>query len=170
MDHLREGAIAPDFRLSDLSGRPFHLVESLAGGMVVLVFLKTSCPTCHLTFPYLERIQAHYFRSRPPRLWAVSQDPVGDTRDFARELNLGMPFLVDPHPFRVSDDYAVHYVPTIYLIDRDRTIRIADYGFSKPALRRLDHDLAERLGTAGAGVIEPGDRRPERRPGCSSNN
>jgi peroxiredoxin len=34
------GAAAPDFELADQHGETFHLVDALAGGPVVLVFLR----------------------------------------------------------------------------------------------------------------------------------
>ena len=34
------GQVAPDFTLDDQHGKPFHLQEALAGGPVVLVFLR----------------------------------------------------------------------------------------------------------------------------------
>jgi peroxiredoxin len=170
MDHLAEGISAPDLILPDLSGTLFYLVRALECGPLTLVFFKTTCPACDLTFPYLQRIHAASASSGPPRIWAVSQDSIDATRRFSAELALGMPFLVDAHPFPVSDDYAVRYVPTIYLIDRARRIRIADCGFSKPALREVNRHLARELGRGEPELFAPGDRRPERRPGCSSNN
>jgi hypothetical protein len=85
-------------------------------------------------------------------------------------LQLGLPFLIDDHPFPVSDAYAVRYVPTIYLIDRDQRIRIADSGFSKPALRELNREIARARSGRAVDLFPPGDVRPERRPGCGSNN
>jgi peroxiredoxin len=163
MEHLPEGSNAPDFVLESISGEPFGLTAALADGALALVFFKSSCPTCQLTLPF---IQSLYASCGPgTRIWGVSQDDRPETRRFAERYDLAFPILVDEHPYRVSDDYALKYVPTVYRIAADGRIQLADFGFSKPALRDLAAFFAGEAGIEPPHLFGDTDRLPERRPG-----
>ncbi len=164
MDHLPEGTLAPDFELSTADGSPFRLSEHAGDRPVLLAFYKSACPTCQLTFPFIERLFGGFGPEARPAIWGISQDEAGPTRDFAERFGLGFPVLIDAHPYPVSVDYEVRYVPTVYLIDPGRRIRMADFGFSKPALRSAADAFARSLDRTAPDLFA-GDGLPERRPG-----
>lgn len=89
------GGEAPQFELPSLEGGELSLKDLLAGGPVLLAFFKVSCPTCQLTFPFLERL--HQGRSEnAPRVIGISQDDAADTRNFNRRYGISFPMLLDP--------------------------------------------------------------------------
>ena len=81
---------SPDSSLTDEKGSS---VSPPSGETLYAVF-KTTCPTCELTWPYLERLRA------PPRaglpIVAVSQDDPKATRAFAERLATRLETAYDP--------------------------------------------------------------------------
>ena len=75
---LDPGTRAPDFRLSRLEGGEASFAELAAGGRVLLVFFKVTCPVCQLTMPFLERLHA----SGTLTICGISQNDAADTREF----------------------------------------------------------------------------------------
>ncbi len=165
MDHLEEGSSAPDFELQTPDGVRLKLSEAIRSGPVALVFYKSSCPTSQFTFPFIQKIFGGLSASSKPGIWGLSQDDSQETRHFIAEHGLGFPVAIDEYPYPVSSSYEVHFVPTLYLIDRERRIRMADFGFSKAALNTMAEELADALGCAPPSVFSAGDGLPEKRPG-----
>jgi peroxiredoxin len=165
MDHLAEGSIAPNFELSTVDGDSFRLSDQVAVGPFMLVFYKSSCPTCQLTLPFIQQLYEGFGPGQPPSIWAVSQDDVSETRRFGQEFGLQFPLLVDNHPYAVSDLYGLSYVPTVYLIDGDGQIEVADMGFSKPALGRVAESFRKQLNRPVPDLFSGHPKLPERRPG-----
>ena len=163
MDHLPTGSTAPDFELQTLDGTNLRLSEALKSGPVLVVFYKQSCPTCQLTFPFIQRLFAAGGGSSEMSFWAISQDEVEQTRAFVAEYGLEFPVLLDAHPYPVSADYTLSFVPTFYLVGADGTIQLADFGFSKPTLNAI----ADRLELEGDGALfgEDYESLPDYRPG-----
>ena len=140
-----------------------RLSEALESGPVVLVFYKQSCPTCQLTFSFIQRLCAAAGAGSVVRFWAISQDEVEETRAFAGEYGIEFPVLLDAHPYPVSTDYGLRFVPTFYFVGGDRTIQVADFGFSKPTLNAI----VERLELEDLGALfgEDYESLPDYRPG-----
>jgi peroxiredoxin len=150
---LAEGTGAPDFQLGN-----WRLSEALRRGPVLLAFFKISCPTCQLTFPFLQRL-ADQAGLGTPQLAAVSQDDSKGTAQFQQRFGPSGPALLDEAPaYRASNLYQVRNVPTLYLIESDSTISMAVAGFSKAALETL----GERFGVT---PFREGEQVPVLRPG-----
>jgi peroxiredoxin len=165
MGLLNEGSLAPDFELSTADGVRMRLSEVVRSGPVALAFYKGSCPTSQFTFPFLQSIFREVGQAAEPRIWGISQDEASETRQFIAEYALEFPVLVDEHPYPVSDAYQLEFVPTLYLIDGDRRVQVASFGFSKPALRAIARQFAEVLGLPEPEIFPEDDGLPERRPG-----
>lgn len=165
MENLPEGSSAPDFELPAADGSSFRLSRQRDNGPVMLAFYKSSCPTCQLTIPFIEQLFDGFDGGARPAIWAVSQDDAGETMEFIRRFGLSFPVLIDEHPFQVSSDYRLQYVPTLYLIDSDGRIRVADHGFSKPALTTIAGMFSEHLKQPAPVLFRDTDGLPERRPG-----
>jgi peroxiredoxin len=132
---LKAGKPAPDFQLERLEGGSVSLGELLVEGPVLLVFYKTSCPVCQLALPFLERLHA----AGTSRVFGVSQNDAGDTRQFARNFGLTFPMLLDLEDdgFTASNDFGITTVPTIYQIEPDWTIGSVMEGWLKTDMERL---------------------------------
>ena len=147
---LEEGATAPGFSLTDLSGNRRTLSEIADGNSVLLAFFKVSCPTCQFTFPFLERL---YRRGLP--MYAISQDDAESTREFHQEFGITIPTLLDEEEkgYPASNAYGLSYVPSLFLIEPDGKISQASTGFDKRALEKLGQPF------------EPGEYVPEFKSG-----
>jgi peroxiredoxin len=163
MKQLQTGTPAPDFQLNSLTGQIFRLNDALRAGPVALVFYKASCPTCQLTFPYLQTIHSSLSADFGNKLWGISQDEIAETTEFVHQFGIQFPILLDEHPYPVSTAYGVEFVPTVIIVGSDGMIQHSDYGFSKSTLSRV-----AALGGENAvplTLFPPNDGLPERRPG-----
>ena len=153
---------APGFDLPSLAGGRSNLRDLLAAGPVLLAFYKGTCPTCQLTFPFLERL--HQGRqSGSPQIIAISQDDAATTEEFRRRNKLTFTMLVDPREdgnmrYPASNAYGITNVPTLFLVEQDGRISQSFAGFEKGELEKL----GERFGVQ---IFTLADRVPVFRPG-----
>jgi peroxiredoxin len=152
---LEIGDLAPEVSLFDAEGREHSLESLLAAGPVLLAFLKVSCPVCQLTLPYLQRISGSKVRIVP-----VSQDSAAATLGFSQAFGVQLPCLFDREQddYPASNAYRLVYVPSMFLVERDRRISWEWTGFHKRQLEAL----AER---AGRPMFHSGDLVPESKAG-----
>jgi len=139
---LKAGEKAPDFCLKvcpegDLS------TNSLKGHRL-LVFYKVSCPTCQLTLPFIERLYSYY--GEEIDFVGVSQDDCTDTLSFMREYGVSFTQVSDDPEYRVSIDYDIQVVPTLYLIDPSGRVSFVEESFVKSSLEKLNEELARIAG------------------------
>jgi peroxiredoxin len=154
---LQPGDSAPDIDLPGLDGSAWRLHEALQHGPVVLAFFKISCPTCQLTFPFLQRLADS--TNGGPRMVAISQDNVPDSREFQQRFGVSMPTLTDAPPrYSASNAYRISIVPSIFVVETDGRIASAVEGFNKAELEKL----GRRFGVA---PFRESDRVPTFRPG-----
>jgi peroxiredoxin len=147
---LSAGDLAPDFFLSDLEGDTHTLTSCLGSPKIVLAFFKISCPTCQLTFPFLQRAAAQGLR-----VFGISQDGLEGTELFRLRFGLGFPLLLDPEEdnYPASNAYGIHHVPALFVVGAGSEILERIEGFDRDALARL-------------GVpFFPDDKVPPHRPG-----
>src|SRR5437879_1348618 len=109
-----ENAQAPGFDLPALTGGRTALSELLASGPVVLAFFKVTCPTCQLTFPFLQRIH-----QAGGRIVGISQDDTRATTDFNARFGVSFPTLLDSagERYPVSNAYRITDVPSLFLVE-----------------------------------------------------
>ena len=119
---IQPGAVAPDFTLETIGGEEFVL-SSLRGKYVVLDFWASWCGPCRGSIPGIKKVYEQYKekgveivgvscdRTAEPWRKAVEEDqsPWIHVIDFANEKNGG----------RVATKYAIHYIPTLYLLDKE---------------------------------------------------
>jgi peroxiredoxin len=161
---IEAGARAPDFSLRGIDGEMYSLSDALSRGPIVLVFFKTTCGTCDLAFPYINRLLDAY-PGDDWSLWAVAQDPPAEASHYAATYGMSYPVLPDVDGYAASKAYDPLATPTLFLIDRAGDVVQETAGFSKADLNSLAAALAERL-TAELAVIAPaGDGNPDSRPG-----
>lgn len=162
---LAQGTKAPAFTLRGLDGSNYSLTEVLKSSPVVLAaFLKVSCPVCHLAFPYLERLHRSY-PSIP--IWGISQDDADSTTSFARMFGCTFPILLDTE-LETTVAYDLTHVPSMFLINEDRTIGESIVGWVKSDLEKLNVELARLAGVSTIALFTAADEVPELKPGCVS--
>ncbi len=161
---IEAGTRAPDFSLRGIDGETYTLSDALSRGPVLLVFFKTTCSTCDLAFPYVNRLLEAY----PGDGWslcAVAQDPPAEAGRYASAFAMTYPVLPDVDGYAVSKAYDPPATPTLYLIDRGGDVVLETAGFSKADLNSLAAALAERLAAEPAVIAPAGDGSPDFKPG-----
>ncbi len=161
---IEAGATAPDFSLRGIDGETYALSDALRRGPVVLVFFKTTCGTCDLAFPYINRLLDAY-PGDGWSLWAVAQDPLAEASRYASTFGMTYPVLPDADGYAVSKAYDPPATPTLFLIDREGHVVQETAGFSKADLNSLAAALAERLAAEPAVIAPAGDGNPDFKPG-----
>ncbi|HXJ96217.1 MAG TPA: TlpA disulfide reductase family protein [Terriglobia bacterium] len=161
---IRTGEQAPSVSLADTTGHTHSLAEALTQGPVLLAFFKVGCPTCQYAFPFIERLHRQ-FAADGAAVWGISQDDEAASRRFASDYGVSFPILIDAKPYSVSNDYGIGYTPTLFLVARDGTVKLAGDGFSKQDLIETQKWLAESLSLNPGDLFLPGERVPEFKPG-----
>ena len=164
MTHIVAGNIAPGFSLKGLGGREYSLGALLERGPVVAAFFKISCPVCQFTFPFLERLYKRYGEGGVTFV-GISQDDAQSTKEFAAEYGVTFPMVPDEKGYPVSNAYGLTNVPTIFLIETDRSVKVSSNGFDKKDLDTIARELAERKKIAFAPLFRPDENVPANKPG-----
>ena len=142
---------APSFSLRDLDGAARSLDSLLADGPAVLAFFKIDCPTCQLTFPYLQRMADRGQR----RIVAISQDDEEGTREFHTDFKIRLETLIDDGGYGVSKAFRITHVPWLFELSADGEI-VSDWaGFDRAKMEAL----------AGGALFTDADRAPVYKPG-----
>lgn len=124
----REGFPAPDFTLDTLGGESATL--SAYRGKAVIVNLWASwCGPCRAEMPAIQKVYAAN-RERGLEVLAVNstfQDSQADAQEFAQNLGLTFPILLD-RDGAVSKRYLLRALPSTFFIDRRGVIRSVVFG------------------------------------------
>ncbi len=135
--NVQPGAMAPDIRKEDVNGDTVS-ISALKGKVVLVDFWASWCVPCRKSFPHVKALYEKYHKKgfevfcvgdndSTPDKWkeAIKQDGV---EKFYHVLR-GLRSYKDENGRRqfdrsqdVSDRYAIHYLPTKYLIDREGKI------------------------------------------------
>jgi peroxiredoxin len=164
MTNILAGQKAPNFALKSADGKEFSLSKLLERGPVVAAFYKVSCPVCQFTFPYLQRMHQLY-GSGDVTFLGIGQDSPADAQKFAKQYGVTFAMVTDEKSYRVSNDYALTTVPTIFLINSDGTVQVSSTGFSRPDLEKIAGELAERQKIAFSPLFAASESVPDYKPG-----
>lgn len=164
MPKVQAGAVAPTFTLAGLDGRHFALADALKRGPVLAAFFKIACPVCQFTFPFLQRIYETYGGSNVS-LWGISQDDAADTREFLNEFGVKFPSLLDCDGYKVSKQYGLTNVPSLFFIQPDGKVHTFSTGFTKKDLETISAEIASVSGKPAQPLFRPGEKVPDHRPG-----
>lgn len=134
------------------------LLAEANGLPLLLAFFKTSCPTCRLTWPYLQRLHAAY-GGTAVRVVGVSQNGAAESEDFFEEFGKStFDLVLDPEPgFAASNAFGVEAVPHFALISPAGSFEEIFEGWSKKKLEALGARLAAGRSLALVPVVPPGD-------------
>lgn len=156
------GQIAPKFTLKDLGRKP-HTLNQSGAPLTLLVFFKTTCPTCMLAWQYLERIHQAY-QNAGLAVWGISQHNRDLSAKFAKQHGSTFPILIDAD-WQVSKAYDPQFVPTLLLVDSTGQVIDHVIAFDKAGLNRLAQTIATRLKVSAVTVAPDNDGNPSFKPG-----
>src|SRR5205807_2560117 len=119
---------------------------------------KTSCPTCRLAWPYLQRLHELY-GGKGVRVAGVSQNDIESSRRFYAQYGAAtFDLLLDPEPgFPASNAWGVEAVPHLVLVGPDRRVSRVRAGWSRKEMEALGRAVAEDHGLPVIPVIPPDD-------------
>jgi peroxiredoxin len=116
------GKPAPAFALADLNGKKVTLAD-YKGKVVLLNFWATYCGPCKKEMPSLHNLFLA-FKKDGLIVLAVSRDEdKTDVQSFIKGQMITFPVLMDKDQEVSFDQYAVHNLPTSFLLDREGIIR-----------------------------------------------
>ncbi len=121
------GKTAPDFALTDLSGKTVRLAD-FKGKVILLDFWATWCAPCREEIPYFVELQKQYAEKGFTLLGAsLDEEGVAVVKPFAQEFGINYPVVIATT--RVSAAYGgLQALPTAFLIGRDGRILQAFVG------------------------------------------
>ena len=160
---LETGALAPHFTLLGTDGQEHRLPSSTEGQPSLLVFFKTTCATCDLAFPYINRLRETY--PQVWHLWAIAQDPPAVAAEYATKHGISYTVLIDAPDYDASRLYDPSATPSLFLIDGSGRIIYSTYGFAKDDLNELSRCLAELLDKEPVIIAQADDGKPAFKPG-----
>ena len=157
---LQPGAKLPPLALSDEDGR----TRPLPPGETLLAVFKTTCPTCELTWPFLDRIR-EAAEGGGLSVVGVSQDPPEAARAFAARLGTRLDTAFDLDPWPASEALGLDTVPTLLRIGRDGLVAETVTGFDRARLEGLARRAAGLAGRSPTPLFRPDEKIPAVKPG-----
>jgi cytochrome c biogenesis protein CcmG/thiol:disulfide interchange protein DsbE len=107
---------APNFKLPRLTGKGRLSTDDLEGSPYVLNFWATWCGPCRMEMPAFERVWRKY-KSRGVVIVGVNiNDDLGDAREFAGDLGITYPLVVDEND-ELATELGVKGLPQTVFVD-----------------------------------------------------
>lgn len=125
MTGIKEGELAPNFKLETLSGDTVQLSD-YRGKKVLLNFWATWCGPCREEMPAMQKFYDDY--ADEIEILAVNlngtsaEKTVNDVQDFINEFDFTYPILLDMD-MSVGNEYMVMGLPSTYFIGTDGKIQ-----------------------------------------------
>ncbi len=116
-----EAVAAPEFSLSDLTGKKVQL-KAYRGRLVFLNFFATWCGPCREEMPGMERLFRTHQESGFVVVAVNMAERAKTVRPFVEQLKLSFPIALDADG-TVARDYGVRALPVSFLVGRDGKIR-----------------------------------------------
>jgi thiol-disulfide isomerase/thioredoxin len=123
---------APDFALTDLSGRPLHLSD-YRGKVVILDFWATWCEPCKEEIPHLIEMQNKYSAQGLQVLGVSMDDDQPPVVKFQQQFKMNYPVAVGDS--KLADQYGgILGLPITFVIDRQGRIVSRHVGATNPSV------------------------------------
>ena len=140
-DAIPAGGPAPEFALQDLEGKEVSLA-ALRGQVVLVDFWATWCGPCLQELPHIQAIHQKY-RDQGLVVLAVSTDiQKGVVQPFISKNEYTFPVLYADS--EIQSNYGVSGIPTVYIIDRQGSIRFHHVGYGPGGEKKLE-EVVEQL-------------------------
>jgi thiol-disulfide isomerase/thioredoxin len=149
---LGPGAPFPRLTLREANGD----AADIPSRETLYAVFKTTCPTCELTWPFLDRVRRA--GEGGLQVVAVSQDDPPRAEEFGRRLETGLRTTYDPEPWPASDLLGVMTVPTLILVGEDGRVRDTIVGFDRQKMQDLADRGSRLAGRAPAPIFGASDR------------
>lgn len=137
---LSKGDKAPDFRLKTIDGKTVSLSTLRTGKKAILLdFWATNCPPCVEEIPHLQKYYEQ-FGKQGLVIVGISGyrgDSIADVKSFVKQKKLTYPIPYDADK-KVATQYALRYLPTMYLIDKNGVIRNVHIGYTEPEVLKSE--------------------------------
>ena len=141
-----KGAMAPDFELKDIDGKPVRL-SSLRGKAVLLNFWATWCGPCKIEMPWIIELQKQYADQGLVVLGVAMDDDAKDVPAFVKQMGVNYPVLLGND--KVADLYGgVSGLPTTFYIGRDG--KIVERVFGLAGHKEIEADIKAALSEGSA--------------------
>lgn len=114
------GQRAAAFTLKSLNGDEMSLAD-LRGKVVVMDFWATWCPPCRKELPELEKLHRE-LSVEGVVFVGVNDEDSGTVKSFVSKNSYAIPVLMDSKR-QVHRRYGVRAIPTLFIVDREGTIR-----------------------------------------------
>ncbi|MET1257270.1 peroxiredoxin family protein [Aliikangiella maris] len=117
-----EGAVAPDFQITQMDGTTFKLSDFKGEKPVYLIFWNTWCTFCMKKIPHLQRTYQEF--NKDIQVIAINtslKDSFEQASEFKQRFAIEYPLAFD-HGKKVTDLYGVWGTPTEFIIDINGTI------------------------------------------------
>jgi peroxiredoxin len=120
-------------------------VAALRGRVVVLEFWASWCMVCRMTIPVLNAWHDRY-AARGLTVLGVTTDPADQATAVTVELGIAYAVHSDPDA-TTSKAYRALSIPTIFVIDRQGTVRDVVVGYQSERLAELEANVQKLLAT-----------------------
>ncbi len=133
------GRTAPDFQALDGKGAPFSLANT-RGQPVVLSFWASWCSPCRKELPALAAFQKQHPEVLVLAVNVDRERPLAER--FMKQTPFDLPIIWDNQAMALGQ-YNVLSMPTLFLLDRDGTIKLHKIGYGEAeGLTQLEQALA----------------------------
>ncbi len=173
---LKSGVQAPDFVLKNPDGKNLKLSD-FKGKYVVLDFWASWCPDCRKDIPEIQRMYKN-FHGKGVEFVGVSFDTDKDKWTSAlQKYKIEYPQgseLIKFHETKISKDYGVKWIPSLFLIDKEGKVvlsTVLSYKMEKKLTelfgeKRLAEGITEKVIIGGSkGKLSAVIQRPEIKSG-----
>lgn len=143
---LEAGAVAPDFTIQDIEGKPVTL-SSFRGKVVFLAFWASWCPRCMEELAFLQGLQTGMAKDLV--ILAVNQETqnlsathVARLKAEIEELGIQYPILLDKN-LDVWKSYCINALPTSVILDREGKVRFSEPNYYWASQKKIKGVLTE---------------------------
>jgi hypothetical protein len=158
---LDPGVLMPPLPLTDERGAGLPAANPRTETLYVA--FKTTCPTCALTWPYLERVREA--SEGGMRVVGISQDPARETREFQKDARREDRDRIRPEAVARLREPRLTTVPTFFLVGADGTVEETFEGWDRERVRALARRGAELAGREPSDILRPGEEVVAIKPG-----
>ncbi|MFF2483118.1 TlpA family protein disulfide reductase [Paenibacillus sp. NPDC058071] len=139
---LKEGQLAPDFKLTTLDGKETSLSE-WRGKPVFINFWASWCPPCRAEMPHMEKLHVKYGDQAVILSvnMTATEKSSQNVEEFAEKYGLTFPIALD-EAGSVMERYRIRSYPTTFVVDadgivRDRVLGAVDYAWMERKLKQV---------------------------------